>query len=264
MNMNSLGKGLVLVNLAFSVIFLTWALLLILNPVDWGWKEARKAYGGEPKGGNERIAARIDERIASYGRFALAKYDALARAKEAQAALVRVQPALGANHLFYNEKLDLLEKPLAKEAKSIDIKEVQYNKDGRVALEKNWPWGKPVLGVPVKADRPYPTYLSELEAKAKEVQDLTAEIDRLTDDKKTYTIKLNGTRADDGKMVESGYYQLQELETELQRKLRDELAYLQPVWVENLRNADLFRNRRADLEKRLRELGVEPSSLFQP
>ena len=47
MSPNSLGKLLVLINLAASVLFMTFAGAIFLQKVDWGWKEPRKDITGQ-------------------------------------------------------------------------------------------------------------------------------------------------------------------------------------------------------------------------
>src|SRR5439155_15535155 len=68
--MNSVGKALVLINLVLSIVLMTWALILIVQPVDYAWKEPRKVWVTSPPEGkkerSERIASRIDERVAGH------------------------------------------------------------------------------------------------------------------------------------------------------------------------------------------------------
>src|SRR5262249_4134192 len=197
------------------------------QPVDWGWKEARKAYAGETKKDNERVAARIDLRVAAYGKLAEAKFAALGRDKQAQATRAEAEQFFGYNHRLYQQVLTALETTPRKE--KFAAYQVKFNKDGRVALKPNKLWGTPVLE-PLAAkekepvpDRSYAVYLADLDQKAEEIRAATARVDKLVGDAAKQTLLLNGVRADDGKEVSPGYYQLLDREAELQRKLRDEL-----------------------------------------
>src|SRR5262249_10521790 len=108
MSMNALGKTLVLIHLVLAMLLLAWASVLFLQPVDWGWKEARRAYAGETKKANERVAARIDLRVAAYGKLAEAKFAALGRAKQAQATRAEAEQFFGYNHRLYQQVLTAL------------------------------------------------------------------------------------------------------------------------------------------------------------
>jgi hypothetical protein len=122
----------------------------------------------------------------------------------------------------------------------------------------------PILDQPVPgAEKSYTSYLVDLWAKAKEIEAVSKEIAKLHDLQEKLTIRLNGVRGKDGKLVEPGYYDLLESEAEAQKKLREELEYLQPLWVMELFNAQYLRGRRQGLEKRLMELGEDPSLLLQ-
>src|SRR5262249_9003769 len=102
--MNVLGKALVLINFALSVVLLAWAVALFLRPVDWGWKEARKVWLDPAEGKsapNERQASLIDERVAAYGKLREFRKDGVARARQAAARLAPVEGQFGFNRLVY-------------------------------------------------------------------------------------------------------------------------------------------------------------------
>jgi hypothetical protein len=259
--MNHLGKGLVLVNLAISIVLLTWALILFVQPVDWGWKEARKAWGaGAPEGKNERIAAKIDERTAAYTQMRNVRGMVVARVQPAEAALAQTEGHFGYNHLFYRWEM----KRLAEEKGPVKVAAVQYNKDGSVATEGNKPWGRPAQGPAVNGiEKSYAAYLEDLKAKDKELKTKSKALAGVLDKQEKLTVQLNGVHDKDGKVVEPGLYDLLEEQAQLQSKLKAEREHQQPLWVYELYSAQLLRSRRLGLEKRLRELGEDPSRVLQ-
>jgi hypothetical protein len=294
--MNKLGKTLVLVNLVFSVLLLSWAVALFFQPVDWGWQEPRKVYGagGETKD-NERLASRIDERLAAYPRYVEAAQLALASLKPAQEALDETQKHLGFNRRLHRAELARLERPglpadqvalaamlspdVKQPAKFEPVRAVKYSPNGLLALAGDRPWGWPILdkvvevevftaaGKPqkLKIDRPFSEYLTDLGKTIQAVEDVSLRLtgkDGLLEKLQKQTVWLNGRHDDKGQLIEPGVYQLLDMETAHQRKLREELDHLQPLWVRELYNAQLLRARRESLEQRLRELGVNPSEVI--
>jgi hypothetical protein len=260
--MNFLGKFLVLINLALALVLLAWAVLLFTQPVDLGWKEPRKAWGGSPEGKkepNEVIAARIDERAAGYKILREVRAAAVANAKLAEDRLRPYEGQFGANRVYYNRQLQHLESGQGQ----IQVAEVKYNKDGTPALFQGKEWAPPVLDrlVP-EVTKSYKTYLDELFATAEKMKNVAAQIAKVQGEQKKLTERLNGVHKD-GKVVEPGYYDLLEDEAVAQQKLKAEIEYLQPLWVVELYNAQLLRGRRQGLEKRMRELGGDPSSVLK-
>ncbi len=264
MKMNHLGKALVLLNLAISIVLLAWAAMLFLQPVDWGWKEARKVWKEHSEGtkaANERIAAKIDERIAAYAKLADNRFRALAGVNQAQKSLQEMETGFGENRRFYNKELARL---LASKDAAIDVKEVKVGKDGQVELVKAQPWGLPTFTAALPGiTQSYAGYLGDLE---KNLAVMKVYGDKITDwvaKKEKLTVKMNGIFKADGTKQVPGEYDLIEGEVVAQRKLKDELAYLQPIWVRELYNAQLLRARREGLEKRLIELGESPSDALR-
>jgi hypothetical protein len=261
--MNFLGKFLVLINLALALVLLAWALVLFLQPVDLGWKEPRKAWSGTSADGkkepNELIASRIDERAAGYKILREDRAAAVANAKVAEDHLKQYEGKFGANRVYYNREFARLEGAPGQ----IQVAEVKYNKDGTPALIGGKEWSAPVLDQLVpEATKSYKTYLDELFATAEKMKHVAAQIAKVQGEQKKLTERLNGVHKD-GKVVEPGYYDLLENEAVAQQKLKAEIEYLQPLWVVELYNAQLLRGRRQGLEKRLKELGGDPSSVLK-
>jgi hypothetical protein len=260
---NQVGKALVLVTLVLSVVLMTWALILVVQPVDYGWKEPRKVWATSPEGKkepNERIAAKIDERVAGYEKLREARANAVAWARKAAENLAKANGGFGYNHLHYQREAERLWQAPG----TIPFAEIKYNKDGTLALKrtpgKEWDmpiWDQPVPGV----DKSYMQYLLDLWKKAKEIEAVSKRIAKGHELQEKLTVRLNGVRGKDGKVVEPGYYDLLELEAEKKKKLREQVEYEQPLWVVELFNAQYLRERRQRLEKRLIELGEDPSRI---
>jgi hypothetical protein len=263
MNMNRIGKGLVLFQLVLSVLLLTWAAATFLSPVDWGRREAAKAWMDPPEGKttpvNERLAARVDEAIAGYAEFVKSKGLALERYKMAEKSLAPYPGRFGANHVVYAAELKRIENGEGPQK----FLAVKYNDDGSLARNPAAPWGQVVLGTPVPGEKSYAAYLVDLDEKTKAIQAVGADIEKWVELKKKLTIQLNGAKDDKGNEIKPGLYDLVEREAAVQKKLETELAYLQPLWVRELYNANLLRERRKGLEARLIELGQRPSEILQ-
>lgn len=295
--MNNLGKTLVVVNLLLSVLGLGWAVAVVTSPVDWGKKEAARAWANPGEGKNERLAAKIDERLALRVRLSEDRQRALARVKLAEEAVRKAEAHFGYNHLAYVYELARLEAGqgaakdprtaylvaagvLSKEAAGkgeFVVREIKFLPDGSAAVNPNAAHGLPVFEKIVPGlEKPYAAYLKDYydlvgEAKLNDKGEIEiikpGLIGQLHKDnagwlakKEKLTEWLNGVRVGD-KVIKPGLYDLQEQEAEIQRRLREELTYLQPMWVRELYNAQLLRSRRMGLEKRLRELGVSPESV---
>jgi hypothetical protein len=263
--MNHIGKALVLINLVLSIVLMTWALVLIVQPVDYGWKEPRKVWVTSPPEGkkepNELIASRIDERVAGYVKLQEARGDAVAWARQVAKNLAQKQGGFGYNHREYvREAKRLWEAP-----GTIAIAEIR-KADGTFTKPKYIPgqlWDMPIWDQPVPGvDKSYTQYLVDLWKKAREIEEVSKRIGIVHDQQEKLTVQLNGVRGKDGKVVEPGYYDLRETEAEAQKKLREEIEYQKPRWVMELFNAQYLRERRLGLEKRLLELGEDPSSVL--
>src|SRR5437764_1104207 len=136
--MNRIGKGLVLVHTAISIVALSWAAGLLLQFMDWGWKEPRSELG-------LRIPSEYDKRAAAFKEAVKARDAAFVTIKPARLALREAEERFGQNHLFYNQELTRL-------YSSTEPIEVKYiKKAGPVVLDTpGRPIGRPVQEEKVK------------------------------------------------------------------------------------------------------------------
>jgi hypothetical protein len=258
---NAIGKLLILINLIGSVVLLSWASVLFLRPVDWGWEEPGKVWGKSPEGKkepNERIASKIDERLAGYAKLREVRRMAVAGVAPAEARLSELEGKFGHNHLVYEAELERLLWGEGKKDEKISIVEIAYNKEDGTPVLQNPVWGVPDLTkgtLVADVNKPYVAYLAERDAKAKEILAALERVKKIQLKHGQLTLGLIGK---DGK---PGLYALRERESEDQRRLEEELEHLRPVWVTHLYNAQLLRGRRERLEKQVIELGGDPSSV---
>ncbi len=238
---NNLGKSLVLFQVALSTILVTWATAIFLSPIDWGKREASKAWHDPAEGKqtpvNERVAAEIDKHMVAHRNAINAKRAAKARYEQAEKRFAGFEGKFATNHLEYVQILDRLDgvrmDGLGKAApvKPADFNDVKNAADGSVALVGGMPWGLPVRDTAVPGTKSYTEYLADLAAKMNEITGVLEKIDKLVKQKETITIRLNGLKDDKGKQLKPGLYQLIEGESLAQRKLIDELSYFEPLWV---------------------------------
>jgi hypothetical protein len=257
--MNNLGKSLVLVNLALSVLGLGWAVAVFLSPVDWGRSEARKTWS------NERQPARIDERLALLKHVRTQVKPAVERVNQAQARLTAAETFFGYNHLYYVAELNRLQSGKGE----VKARAILIGPDGGPLLTAGQPYGLPRMDDKATVpgiEKSYEAYQADYEARMARINALIRDmLDEKTGKgwlakQERITRQLTGEREGD-KLITPGLYDLQEEEAQIQKRLREEMAALQPQWVRELYNAQLLRTRRLGLEKRLRELGVSPESI---
>jgi hypothetical protein len=242
--MNHLGKGLVLVTAAASVAFLAWAVAIYTQTIDWGWKDPRKELG-------ERVPSEIDKRIAAVKEANAFRARAEAGVKAGSADLARAEEDYGQNVLLYRAKLAELRGADGK----IAIHEIKrekgvlIRKDPRATAAPAFE-EKPLPGV----DKSIAGYWKELDDVQARLVWITGEIDNLIKKENELTVNLIGQKDEDGKVVKVGMYDLLEREKKTQEQIRAESNYLQPLWVQELQDAQFLLERMEQLDQRLKEL----------
>jgi hypothetical protein len=241
---NHLGKGLVLVTAVLSVAFLAWAIAVYTQSIDWGWKDPRKELG-------DRVPSEIDKRTAAVKQAAGFRARAEAGARDGRVNLALAEDDYTHNVLLYRAKLAELRGADGK----IAIQPLKYvqgvliRKDPRATAPPAFE-EKPLPGL----DKSTAGYLKELDDLQAQLVAITAEIDNLIKKEKELTVNLNGQKDEDGKVVKVGMYELLEREKKTQEQIRAESDYLQPLWVEELSQAQFLLDRMGRLDQRLKEL----------
>jgi hypothetical protein len=237
--MNRLGKGLVLLNLAMSMLFLAMALAIFFQAIDWGWKEARKDL-------TYRVASEIDKRSAAIQgahRVVALLTPGLA---SAQQNLAETEPFLGDNHLWYRKLLD----DLRSAKKEITVKEIKVGSDGSAVVDgpKGKRLGKTVLDETTEITKSFTAYVDDLKTLQETIDTADKAIRGEVEKEKALTLKLNGTR-EKGKTGKLGLYALLEQEADAQAKTRFEKGYLQRQLSNVEQEFDLYMGRQRQLEK---------------
>jgi hypothetical protein len=257
MMINNVGKALVLLLLLLSSFFAVWAGAIYTQRVDWGWKDPRKEFDGD------RIPSEIDKRTALINELLPIRDQedqALDGAKKGPASLIGMvvteEMILAENHGWYDKMLASLESAPGK----VDILQIKYDKNG-VVLDN---MARPVLEKPATftdadkkitpLDKSYVGYRADLKKTLGDMDTVTKGIEKWINDQKGLTIKLNGTKDEAGKEVDPGLYDLLTRETAIQEELKKETAYLRPLWVRELVDAQLLLQRQEGLRARLAEL----------
>ncbi len=241
---NNLGKGLVLVTAVLSVAFLAWAVAVYTQSIDWGWKDPRKELG-------DRVPSEIDKRIAAVKQAAAFRARADAGARDGRVNLARAEDDFTQNMVLFRAKLAELQGADGKIAiQPLKIeKGVLIRKDPRATAPPVFE-EKPLPGL----DKSTAGYLKEFDDVNSQLVAITGEIDNLINKEKELTTNLNGQKDEDGKVVKVGLYELVEREKKTQEQIRAESDYLQPLWVQEVADAQFLLDRMSRLDQRLKEL----------
>lgn len=245
MIMNRIGKGLVLVNTAASIVALAWAVGLYFQFTNWGWKEARVKEGW-------RIPSEYDKRAAAFKEGVKARDIALTGLMPARAALRDAEDHFAQNHLFYIADLTRLRSA----AEPIEAKYIENN--GQIVLDTpGKETGKPVLKDKVEGiAKSFDAYLTDLKKLHDDIDKQIMEIRDWTAKEREVTFILNG-KDDLGKVQKNtvGIYSLLDAEKKAQDAARAEKEYLQPIWARARQEAELLVERRQSLQETLDRLG---------
>jgi hypothetical protein len=247
--MNRIGKVLVLVNTAVSIVALSWAVGVFFRFTDWGWKEARLKEGW-------RIPSEYDKRTAAFKEGVKARDIALSGLVRARAAWRDAEDHFADNHLFYVADLTRLQS-------SQDPIEAKYiDETGKIVLDTpGKSIGKPVLKEKVAGiAKSYDSYLRDLKKINEDIDKEVKEIMGWTAKEREVTFILNG-KDDLGKVQKNtvGIYSLLDAEKKAQDEARAEKEYLQPIWARARQEAELLVERRAGLQETLERLGATGS-----
>jgi hypothetical protein len=245
MILNRIGKGLVLVHTAASIVALAWAVGLFMQFTDWGWKEPRSELG-------LRVPSEYDKRTAAFKEAVKARDTAVPALLPAWSSLRQAEERFGQNHLFYNQELARLRSS----TEPIEVKSIS-KKGGTIVLDTpGKPIGKPVLEEKVEGiTKSEDAYLADLNKINEKIKTEVNEIRDWIAKAQAITFLLSG-KDDTGKQVKNavGIYALLEVEKKAQDAARFEKEYLQPIWASALERADVLSKRRELLEASLDRL----------
>jgi len=249
---NKLAKTLVLMHTVLSLAGLTWALVVVMQANDLGWKEPAKEVveyampEGTPKA-SVRHASLYDKSVGAYTLALESRNRTYSHVQPAIDALRQTESHLPENHLYYVAKLKQLRD-------ATDKIEVRHLKDGGAKLDL------PTVGKPAYEDaalenivKSRAEFNKDLEELYKQIETLDQEIKKIVVSTKRFTTQLTGTD-DDNKYIQPGLYQLVELEYKAQTQLKIEIDDIKPRWSKAIEDAGGHRYRRGDLEATLQRL----------
>jgi hypothetical protein len=240
---NYLGKGLVLLTVALSVLFLAWSIGIYTQTIDWGWKDPRKHLG-------ERVPSEIDKRIAAVTQGLRFKVRAQESVKDAAKSLAEAEQDFPENVLSFREKLAELRSGEGK----IKVVELKYDK-GVLVRKSPRATAEPVYDAVVPgAEKSVAGYLNDLNKVQSAIDAVTAEIRKLNEQEKELTVKLNDQKDEKGNVVKVGIYGLLDIEKKRQDQVAEEMEYLRPLWLKELVDTQSLRDWTERLDQRLREL----------
>lgn len=243
MSPNSLGKMLVLINLAAAMLFMTFAGAIFLQQVDWGWKEPRKDITG-----TVRIPSEIDQRNAAVKEAHQSVALVMPPLGNYEKRLADIEPNFPDNHRWYIKEIERLQNDAADK---IDIKGFIIGKTGTPDLEAS---GRPKQGAPIAGlSKSYQKYAADLKAIQEKIDGTIADINMLIAKEEELTFNLNG-KDKTGKVVKDGLYTLLEREAKAQNQVKFEKEYLLPRWVGALEEVELFQVRKQRLDATINKL----------
>jgi hypothetical protein len=243
MSPNSLGKLLVLINLAAAMFFMTFAGAIYLQKVDWGWKEPRKDITG-----TARIASEIDQRNAAVKEAHQGVTLVTSPLQSSQKNLAEVEPQFPDNHRWYVKEIDRL---INDPGDKIEIRDFMSDpKKGTPVLDGGRPkQGNPIAGL----NKSYQRYAADLKALQEKIDATLADINKLIEREEELTFHLNG-KDKTGKLVKDGLYNLVEREANAQNQAKFEKEYLLPRWVGTLNEVSSYQQRRERLDATIQKL----------
>ena len=239
---NFLGKTLVVVHTLLCLVGMTWAAALYLQFTDLGWKVPRQHL-------DQSIPSEFDKSVASI-KVALQGRDlVLPGVRPPQDALRVTANYLPGNHLFYVNELERLRSS----PNPIVVKGVAEGLDYLEATKAPG-LGRPKLDVEIKGiDKSYDAYLADLQAKHKEIDVEQAAIRDTIEETRKINFQLTG-KDDAGESKTKGIYDLLDVETQTQSRLKAEREYMQPFREQAVEEARLFQLRRVGMERTLQRL----------
>jgi hypothetical protein len=244
---NHLGKGLVLVTTAVSILFLAWAVAIYTQTIDWGWKDPRSEL-------KERVPSEIDKRMAALQEALRLTARSQAEVNDRASELAVAEKDFDGNVHLYRAKL--AELYTAKGA--IKVQEIGYDKGKLLHNPPDRRTAPPAFGKVMDGiKKSLAEYQKEFNALQKEMDDVTAKINETLKKESELTVNLNGKKDENGKLEKVGLYTLLEKEKMTHDQIKAELDYLQPLWVQELVDAQLLLERTARLEHRIAELKQE-------
>lgn len=237
--MTTLGKTLVLVIVALSIPCFLFGLGIYSYSIDWGWTTdyTRKVF-------DQKIASEIGKRQAVLAELADAQNRALIAWKRAQTELAKTESTIASRQLQYTRELERIQA-----GESISVEDLNHQKPW--LFKKNPRTGKPFFDS--DATKSYHGYITDLNAVLTKVNTVRTQINKVMADQKRLTEELIGKDEGGGKQGK-GLYALITMEQDVQKRAREEVNDLKPLYYQELIAGQVLRDRQDSLRYRLQEL----------
>jgi hypothetical protein len=228
-----IGKILVLLTVAISLVLFVFAFGVFTNSIDWGWKPefARQEFG-------TKIASEFDKRKAVLKDLDESKTRFLDGWTKARVNLIKTEEHIAEAQLRYVDELNRIQS--AKTAVKI------------ADLKKRIPWTTEPKFTD-ETTKSFTTYVGEINNLTKEINQVRDDIATIIDKEKDVTEKLIGKEEQKGKR-DKGIYALIDLEKAVQRRAQEEMADLRELYVQELVDSQSYVDRQDSLRRRLHEL----------
>ncbi len=263
--MTILGKILTLILVALSLACFLVGLGIYTYSIDWGWTATytRKDF-------DTKIKSEIDQRKDTLAELADFQGRNLAALKIAHQELQEtehgfkhpdgtVEPSIAARQREYARELERI-----RAGADFTVQDLRKRKPWLFdKKQKPWldrkPWlakEAPRMGPPLfdsDATKSYHGYVTELNSVLTKISTIRKQVDQVLADQKRLTEELVGKEDNAGKR-ENGLYALITGEQDVQKRAREEINDVKPLYYQELIDSQLLRDRQDSLRYRLREL----------
>lgn len=244
MNMNVLGKSLVMVHLSLAMIALTWATGLYFQFLDYGWIEPRKDL-------DKRVASEFEKRVATY---VIAREEVkkdLPNLRAFSLDMHRMRQHFADNHVVYHDILQAMAAgEIPKGKKELRFPKITITDTGLLELKDANPYAPPKFlpGALEDVDDSRKGYVQRRKDYLKQIEDeiqLGRELNLKHTDITRLLLGKDGAKPGDA----PGIYELLADEKIRQDEYRFELNYLEKIWAPVLQDAESLTRRKRELEK---------------
>lgn len=247
MDKTKLGKYLVFINLALSIIFLGWAIGVYTQRMPWG----PVTLDGE------QVKGRVAELGDQIRQLEAARDSADARWYAATSRLINVESERPKRNDYYNEQIkiitvgkDLRDQPIGPAVQQLALPDF---KDGKLVTRKS---GRPPVQIDGKNALSVAGYNQEIEKKLKEIQGDQNKIKELVGQAEQLTLEINGEKPRDQAITAKDKGLRGQLDDQvwLKRAAQLEEQFLLTPLTNFQVETELLKKRQTALQARLKEL----------
>jgi hypothetical protein len=237
--MSVLGKLLVLIIAAFSLICCLFGVGIYTYSINWGWQEKfnRSEFG-------TKVASELKKRQDAIKELGEGRKRAEAGWLPARTLMVNTEANIARDQLNFVEEMERVRK-------GPDLTVAQLAKKKPWLMEKQKRTGKALFEGDI--GKSYDSLVGEVNGVRKQMAKVRKDIQGVLDEETTLTEELIGKKDEAGKR-QKGLYALVILEQEVQRRATEELGDLKPLYYQELVDSQTLLHRQESLQFRLRQL----------